>query len=154
MIIMMSSFRQIDVDRLDPDSVVNQVPEVAPSGVELGDVQALESQVKQLLQSGKGAEALAAALARPPYGSSDQVKDAQLKVVLSVLTTVRASEIAPIVEGLDTTARVVLVKYLYKAMGVPTGQANGSVLLSWLERAVEYGGQVAVVRHITDRRSV
>lgn len=148
------SFRQIDVDRLDPDSVVNQVPQIAPSGVTLADVQSCEAQVKQLLQSGKGGEALAAALANPPYGSANDVKDAQLKVVLSVLTTVRTSEIQSIVQKLDPTSRVVLVKYLYKAMGVPAGQANGSVLLNWLERAVEYGGQVAVVRHVTDRRTV
>lgn len=151
---MTTDFRKIDIDRLDPDSVVNSVPEVTPSGVTLSDAQQTQLTVKQSLQSGNTESALRAALANPPYGSDESTKDTRLAAVLQVLVSTRSSEIDTLVKGLSSQDRVVLVKYLYKAMSTSQGQANGATLLTWMEKTFAIAGQGAVIRHITDRRTV
>lgn len=49
-----------------------------------------------------------------------------------------------------------LIKYLYKAMGSPQGQSQGvgAILLAWYEKTVDITGQGAVVRYMSDRRTV
>lgn len=60
-----ASFRKIDIDRVNPDSPVNQLPEIVESGVTLDDIQALNREVKAQLSSGDGAAALQTSLALP-----------------------------------------------------------------------------------------
>lgn len=151
---MESDFRKIDIDRLDPDYVVNHIPEVIPSGVTLADAQSVHSTVKQSLQSGNSKSALNAALSKPPYGSDDETKDAMLNAVLQVLVSTPSADIDDLLKSLPAQERVVLVKYLYKAMSTPQGQSNGASLLTWMEKTFDIAGQGAVIRHITDRRTV
>lgn len=151
---MSVSFRQVDIDRLDPDSPVNFHPEVIESGVTVQDVHGVAQEVKSALGSGNGAKALKLAVQNPPYGSDEAAKDAALDTILQVLSSMRISEIDAAVKGLDTTEQTVLVKYLYKASSSPKGKANGSILLNWMDRTFAIAGQGALSKYLTDRRTV
>lgn len=148
------SFRQLDVDQYDPNSPVNVTIDIEPSGITLNDVEKTKTQIKSALQSGDTTRALCLALANPPYGSDDETKSAALMNVLSILTVTRAASIPQIVNDLDATERNVLVKYLYKAMSVPQGQSNSSILLTWLEYTLKETGHASIIKYITDRRTV
>lgn len=147
------SFRSVDIDRLDPDSVVNYVPEVEPSGVTLNDVQQIAAEVRSAVQSGDATRAVKVAVSRPPYGSDETTKEAALAAVLQALVSVRVSDVNGVLKALDTTEKTVLTKYLFKAMSVPEGQKNGAILLQWADRTFAQG-QGPIIRHITDRRTI
>lgn len=149
-----ASFRKIDIDRVNPDSPVNQLPEIVESGVTLDDIQALNREVKAQLSSGDGAAALQTSLALPPYGSDKATKDAALATVLQVLSTVRVSEIDGAVQSLSPADQTVLVKYLFKASGSSKGKQHGAAILNWMERTFAIAGQGAIMKHMTDRRTV
>lgn len=151
---MSVSFRQVDIDRLDPDSPVNFHPEVIESGVTLQDIQGISHEVKAALGGGNGSKALKIAVKTPPYGSDEAVKDAALEVVLQVLSSMRISEIDAAVKNLNSTEQTVLVKYLYKASSSPKGKQNGAILLNWMDRTFAIAGQGALSKYITDRRTV
>lgn len=149
-----SSFRKVDIDRLDPDSAVNQLPETVESGLTAQDVQSITREVKSQLAGGHSSEALQTILENPPYGSDEAAKEAALDAVLQVLATVRVSEIDDTVNALTPGQQVVLVKYLFKASGSSKGKAHGTALLSWMERTFAIAGQGAIMKYMTDRRTV
>lgn len=151
---MSVSFRQVDIDRFDPDSPVNNVPVVEDVGVTLEDVRSAGQSIKSSLSSGNGPAALKIALENPPYGASEAIKDAALGNVVLVLSSLRVSEIDAAINTLNSTEKTVLVKYLFKASGSSQGKLHGSALLSWMERAFASAGQGAIIKHMTDRRTV
>lgn len=151
---MSVSFRQVHIDRFDPDSPVNNVPVVEDHGITLEDVRAAGQSVKSSLSSGNGPAALKVALENPPYGASDTVKEAALSNVMLVLSSLRVSEIDAAINALNSTEKIVLVKYLFKASGSSQGKLHGAAMLSWMERAFAFAGQGAIIKHMTDRRTV
>lgn len=76
--------------------------------------------------------------------------------MLEVLATIRSNQITSTVEGLSADQRDTLIKYIYKGMGSPLGQAhgNGGILLTWFEKTVEVTGQGSIIRYMSDRRTV
>lgn len=83
-------------------------------------------------------------------------QDAHLKSVIEVLSATKSAEIPSVVKALNKEQQDVLIKYLYKAMGSPQGQSQGvgAILLAWYEKTVDITGQGAVVRYMSDRRTV
>lgn len=79
-----------------------------------------------------------------------------LQTVLDVLATIRSNNITPTVEALSMEQRDILIKYIYKGMSSPVGQANGNggILLTWFEKTVNITGQGAIIRYMSDRRTV
>lgn len=150
----MASFRQLDVDKLDPDSVVNNFPEVEASGISLSDAESLVSSARSALQSGNTFSALQTLLEAPPYGSDDATKDVATNGVVQVLASARSGDIASLVGKLSSAERNVLMKFLYRAMGTKQGQANGGLLLQWHERIVQASGEAPIIKHLTDRRTI
>lgn len=73
-----------------------------------------------------------------------------------MLTAIRSNSITPAVESLSSELRDVLIKYIYKGMGSTLGQThgNGGVLLTWFEKTVDITSQGAIVRYMSDRRTV
>lgn len=57
-----------------------------------------------------------------------------LAVVLSILNSTKANDIAPAIKALDPSAQDNLMKYLYKGMANVEEGANCSVLLNWHEK--------------------
>lgn len=151
------NFRKIDIDALNPEDQLTAADLIPPQRpVSIEEISNKSQQVKQALSKGDHVEALDIALSDPPYGGDEQVKALHLKTVLDILTAVRASDIARIVQQLNSQQQDVLVKYLYKGMGSPLGQShgNGAVLLSWFERCGEVAGQGPIIRYLSDKRLV
>lgn len=73
-----------------------------------------------------------------------------------MLTAIRSNSITSAVESLSSELRDVLIKYIYKGMGSTLGQThgNGGVLLTWFEKTVDITSQGAIVRYMSDRRTV
>ncbi|CAN6647608.1 actin-related protein 2/3 complex subunit 5 [Trichomonascus vanleenenianus] len=153
----MSDFRKIDVDALIPDNILTKedlIPDLPP--VSEQDISSRAQLVRQTLQKGDFAGALQVALDNPPYGGTDSLKEVHLKTVVDILTSVKSNDITGVVQSLSAEQQNVLVKYLYKAMGSPIGQAhgNGGIMLSWFERTTAVTGQGPIVRFLSDRRTV
>lgn len=150
---MSVNFRQVNIDRYDPNSPVNTFPEVE-AVTEPFPVDALRQAVRPLLASGKNADALASVLEAPPYYHDTETKLAVADIVLEVLCAFRVSEIEDAIKQLDKQQRTVLTKYLYKLSGLPQGKNNGTILLNWMGKTFAIAGEGTIIRHITDRRLV
>ncbi|CDO58082.1 hypothetical protein DV451_001682 [Geotrichum candidum] len=154
---MDGNFRKLNVDQYDPSkhlSIQDLLPELPP--VSDADIKARATEVRSLLSSGDYSRALAVSLSDPPYGGSEDIKNVNLQTVLDVLATIRSNNITPTVQSLSTEQRDILIKYIYKGMGSPVGQANGNggILLTWFEKTVDITGQGAIIRYMSDRRTV
>ncbi|KAF2267789.1 Arp2/3 complex 16 kDa subunit ARPC5 [Lojkania enalia] len=118
------NWRTINIDALDPDSPANfdlssLTPAIAP--VSTADVQALASQIRQLLRGGDSEGALQGALENPPYGADDKGKDIHLATVIEILQSIRQSDMSPMLSRIYSSpggpeALDVLMKYIYKGM--------------------------------------
>ncbi|KAG5356843.1 Actin-related protein 2/3 complex subunit 5 [Yarrowia sp. C11] len=150
-------FRRIDVDQYDPDSFISKEDLTPPcKPVSAAEQQQVASEIRGAISRGEATAALPIALDFAPYGGDDQVKDAHLKSVIEILSATKSAEIPAVVKGLNKEQQDVLIKYLYKAMGSPQGQSQGvgAILLAWYEKTVDITGQGAVVRYMSDRRTV
>lgn len=148
-------YRKIDIDALDNENNLTKedlVPEARP--VDSSEINQRAQQVRSLLQRGDHAGALQEAINDPPYGGDESAKSMNLSTVIEVLTSVRGSDMTPIIEKLDHEQQVTLLKYLYKGMGDSKGQTQGGVLLSWFEKLVSITGQGTVIQYISDRRTL
>ncbi|RKP14345.1 actin-related protein 2/3 complex subunit 5 [Piptocephalis cylindrospora] len=154
------SFRKIDIDALEAEAFQSsdylpetaQVKETPEEALSLAE--ARQGDVRNLLQRGDAVGAVKRALQDPPYGPDrDQSKNTSCKTVLEVLMGTRSSEIAGIVEQLDTDERDLLIKYLYRGWSSPKGVHCGP-LLTWHEKLIEVTGTGSIVRALTDRRTV
>jgi len=116
------NYRLIDVDTLDPENafpVELLTPQFEP--VAIGDIQALATQCRQLLQRGDQEAALHSSLENVPYGGDDQGKELHLSTVLEILSSIKQAEMTPILTRIysspaGTELLDVLMKYLYKGM--------------------------------------
>lgn len=69
---------------------------------------------------------------------------------LSVLGSVKSTEIAEVLRGLEEDELDLLMKMIYKGMAEPS-KNNCAILLSWHEKVVEKGGEGVIVRVLCDR---
>lgn len=150
------NFRKIDIDQYDPDRFLAQdlIPPQPP--VSMDEIKQRQTAVKRLLSQGDYQGALETALRDPPYGGADDVKTVNLQTVLDVLLTLKSNTITPLVEALPSDLQDVLIKYIYKGMSSPLGQThgNGVALLLWFEKTVDVTSQGAIIRYMSDRRTV
>ncbi|KAI5847699.1 actin-related protein 2/3 complex subunit 5 [Morchella snyderi] len=170
----------LDPDAAFPADLLTPHFDPVPSS----EIQSLANACRQQLQRGEQDGALVTALQNVPYGADDAGKDLHLATVLEILSSIKAVEMSPILSRLysgpaGTELLDTLMKYLYKGMarhnsapqaismqatgstqrefGVAPSRGDGggmSVLLSWHEKVVEIAGEGAIVRVMTDRRTV
>ena len=116
-------------------------------------IQARSSEVESLLARGEHAEALAAALANPPYGSKDDaLKDANHAVVMKAVFATSEKKVPGVVDALfarDPGLTDALMKYLYKGL---ERAENCGALLKWHAACTETAGLGPIVRSLTDRQ--
>ncbi|KAK9235327.1 actin-related protein 2/3 complex subunit 5 [Lipomyces kononenkoae] len=152
-------FRRIDVDALDPENIIEPEFLVPPSIANLpplgvAEIQSVGQYIRGLLSRGDHVGALQAALDQPPYSSTQEIKNIHLATVLELLSTIKSSDMGWVVEKLTSEQRDTLIKYLYKGMSVPESHGISGVLLAWFEKVIEIAGLGAIVRHLSDRRTV
>jgi len=152
--------------------------------VSAAEVQSIGAQIRQLLRGGDAEGALRGAMENAPYGGDQEAKDIHLATVVEILQSIKQGDMTPMLtriyqstggpETLDN-----LMKYIYKGMSAApsassplrttphtgfsqiqpraTSEGGGqamSVLLSWHEKVVEIAGQGAIIRVMSDRRTV
>ncbi|GAA6001638.1 Arc15p [Rhodotorula paludigena] len=158
-----ANFRRIDIDQYDEDRVLASSlyhPDPRQPAQALADAQSKDRSVKGLLQRGDVAAALKDALrdGEWPYGEDSvpeikQAKATALSTVLSILNSTRSTDIPALVQQLEPSEQVTLMKYLYKAME-NLGDTSGNVVLGWHEKLTEVAGIGCIVRVMSDRRRV
>ena len=97
-------------------------------------------------------QALQLALADPPYATrTESVKVASYDVVAKCLFAVKDAEIPNIVGALSVDECGVLMKYLYRGMGQPSGDSTKyASLLKWHPAVLKKAGQGSIVRVIAE----
>ncbi|RKP27637.1 ARP2/3 complex 16 kDa subunit (p16-Arc)-domain-containing protein [Syncephalis pseudoplumigaleata] len=106
--------------------------------------------------SGDPKAALVKALTSPVYGSGEHLDAAKAiagKTVIDILSATKSTEAASIVATLTSEQRDWLLKYLYRGFAHPES-VNCATLLTWHEKLVEVAGSGAIIRVLTDRRTV
>ncbi|KAL1411549.1 arp2/3 complex subunit [Vanrija albida] len=154
------AFRKIDIDALEeevllPSDLVDPDPR-GPDGA-LADARARSQETRNFVSKGDIAGALATILTDPPYGEGvDEAKDLTTSAVTLILNSTRAADIPAALKGLDQEQQARLMAYLYKGMGALNTNTDvaGSVLLTWHEKLTEIAGVGAIVRVLTDRRTL
>lgn len=116
----LTNYRTINIDAYDPESSLNfdlasLTPNLVP--VPASEVQSNVAHIRQTLRAGDGEAALRAALQSAPYGADAQGKDAHAAAVTECLTSIRASDMTPVLGRLaqsegGSELLDVLVKYL------------------------------------------
>ncbi|KAJ1916333.1 arp2/3 complex subunit [Tieghemiomyces parasiticus] len=150
------SHRNIDIDALNDDRYIDEFEHLTtqtPEEVE-AQVQSKASAVRTALGRGNIEEALLIALGNPPYGQRfESAQQQNGQVVMDVLNSVKVTDIASMVSALDPDSLDVLTKYIYHGLAHPASY-NCGVLLNWHEKVVENAGLGAIVRVLTDNKTI
>ena len=143
-----TQFRKVDVDELDENQFQDdQAEDSAESGPN-------EGEVNNLILQKNNKEALKAVLRNPPLASKNQsAKDKAFALVMRVFQAFKTTEIEAGIKLLDKTEVDILMKYIYRGFAESTDNAS-AVLLAWHDKAVAVGGIGAIVRVMTDRKTV
>uniref|UniRef100_A0AAF5D924 Actin-related protein 2/3 complex subunit 5 n=1 Tax=Strongyloides stercoralis TaxID=6248 RepID=A0AAF5D924_STRER len=145
-----TNYRKLDVDAFDPekfdenDEMFNENPSAVGPDDKL---------VQQLLNSGKNAEALKAALCNAPLNvkNTNGILEKAVETVVKTLTNHRNAEIGESIKELNDDEVDILMKYIYKGMEImPDGSVCNS-LLSWHSHAFERCGHGGIMRVFSDR---
>ncbi|EGD74179.1 hypothetical protein PTSG_06187 [Salpingoeca rosetta] len=163
-------FRRTDIDKFDEDKYHD---EVEASQVDSALASQMQKEAIGLLNGGKKAEALKAALKSPPLSyrtaQPDPVKVEYLKVVLDILGAFKSTEVAAAVKELSQDECDLLMKFVYRGMEYlarpntaaakameedEARRAYSNILLTWHKQATEHGGLGCVVRAMADRKTV
>ncbi|CAH1758721.1 1859_t:CDS:2 [Entrophospora sp. SA101] len=154
------SFRNVDVDALDEEQLLQEELFTFSDGNEidsqtaLKNVQSKGTDVRNLSLRGDTLGALIAAIENPPYGlHTTEAKDKNTTIVMEVLISTKASDVPSLVESLNAEQQDVLMKYIYRGMSSPKSY-NSAVLLNWHEKLTEVAGLGSIVRVFTDRKTV
>jgi actin related protein 2/3 complex subunit 5 len=144
-----NAFRKIDVDQFNED---NFKDEETPQDAGFAGVN--ESEVSNLLSSGKAGEALKLLLSSAPIGSKNQAdKDAAFNLVFRVITSVKQNQVEGIVKTLDNDHKDLLMKYIYRGFENPTDNSSAQLLI-WHEKVFDEADVGSIVRVLTDRKRV
>ncbi|KAL0483515.1 actin-related protein 2/3 complex, subunit 5 [Acrasis kona] len=113
-----------------------------------------EKVVSGLVRKDDKKGALVEALKDAPMGAKDdKVKIDSAAVVYQVLSSAKDTEIDALVEGLDADQQDLLMKYVYRCLS--TGEsASSNILFKWHKAVVGKAGMGAVVRVLTERKTV
>jgi len=106
--------------------------------------------------SGNTLDALKVSLSSPPYGldpSLESSKALATRSVMDVITATKSTDIAKTIQQLTLEEQDVLIKYIYRGFKYPE-LSNCGLLLTWHDKLVEAAGIGAVVRVLTDRRTL
>ncbi|KAF9264823.1 arp2/3 complex 16 kDa subunit [Marasmius fiardii PR-910] len=153
------AFRKIDIDAFDEEvlreSDLYEEDPRSPAQA-LDEAKQKQVAVRSALARNDIVGALSLVLDNPPYGpNAEEAKNISLQTLLTILNTTKSTEVSNVVKSLSTDAQDILMKYLYKGMGMPGwGDISGSVLLGWHEKLTEVAGTGCIVRTMTDRRTV
>lgn len=123
------AFRTVDVDQYSEDNYKEEeVPEPAAA---LGPN---EQEINNLLAQSKNLDALKNVLSNAALGSKDPAaRQASLSLALRVLLAFKDSQVKEAVGQLDSEARDVLMKFIYKGFEQPTENSSAR-LLQWHEQ--------------------
>ncbi|KAL4070208.1 actin-related protein 2/3 complex subunit 5 [Scleroderma yunnanense] len=78
-----------------------------------------------------------------------------LQIVVLVLSSTKGAEIPPALRSLSEDVQDMLMKYIYKGMGMPGwGNVCGSVLLAWHEKLTEVVSTGCTLCVMADRRTI
>ncbi|KAH3668360.1 hypothetical protein OGAPHI_002114 [Ogataea philodendri] len=143
----MDSWRRIDIDQYDPDYQYEADPIDAPAYT-VQQLEPLLGEIRGSISRGDSVGAIKLCVADPPYGSDAAAKTAYLQSVLSVLVSVKQTEIPNIVKGLDVDETDTLVKLLYSLMSLKEGQKSGGALLGWFDKVVGIVGERPIVSYV------
>jgi len=146
-----TGFRKIDIDQYGDnvfkDDDMNSLEPQSPAGVD-------ENEIKRLLQSGKKADALRCFLSTAPLGTKNQVvRDRAADLMMTVLMSIRSSEIDKAIETLEPELVDILMKYIYKGFENPS-EGSSAHLLIWHDKVFALGGVGSIVRVLTDKKRV
>lgn len=122
-----AAFRKIDVDEYNEDNYKEEEPVELQSPSSGPD----ENEITQLLNQGKGGEALRNCLRNAPVGSkSQQVKDNAMSMTLRVLLAIKSSQMDEVVQSLDPDQVDILMKYIYRGFELPSEGSSSHLLLA------------------------
>eukprot|EP00520_Triparma_pacifica_P019988 CAMPEP_0118646750 /NCGR_PEP_ID=MMETSP0785-20121206/8232_1 /TAXON_ID=91992 /ORGANISM="Bolidomonas pacifica, Strain CCMP 1866" /LENGTH=123 /DNA_ID=CAMNT_0006538783 /DNA_START=43 /DNA_END=414 /DNA_ORIENTATION=+ len=107
------------------------------------------------LISGDKYSALSAAIKDPPVSSKDPAcKELNSKTVQSVLDACDEGDIDVIVAKLSDSECDILMKYVYRILGDSSDCSNSGAMLKWHAKLTKKTGLGAIVRTMTDRKTV
>lgn len=117
-------------------------------------VTARKGQVAGML-SGDKTTALRVALTDPPVTSkSQETKSINCNTVGDVIAAVGEGEIDSVIEKLEMAECDILMKYIYKLLGDTAHSDKPGVMLKWHAKLLKKTGMGAIVRSMTDRKTV
>ncbi|KYR01824.1 actin related protein 2/3 complex [Tieghemostelium lacteum] len=117
------------------------------------DIAAREREVTKALNGGRPQDALPFALSDPPvYTKTAAIKDANADIVIKLLIGFKEKDIDAAVDSLDSDQLDVLMKYIYRALGTTT--ETSSLLFKWHESTLKKGGLGAIMRVISEKKTV
>jgi len=141
-----AGFRRLDVDQYDDNSFRDDVSDLTDEGPN-------ESEVNNLLMSGKAAAALKVVLQNPPVQTKDDAqKEKAAHLVVKVLSSIKSSEVQSAVKQLEVEEVDVLMKYIYKGFSMGLDGQQCGTLLQWHGKALQEGGKGCIVRVLSDRK--
>lgn len=142
-----TNFRKFDVDELDEERFQDDHAETTESSGPS------ESEIQNLLNAKKNADALKLLLTNPPFSAGQKEKSQAFSLVLRVLSQFKTADIDSTMKQLSTKETDVLLKYIYRGFSEPSDNTCGT-LLHWHEKVVANGGLGSIMRVLTDRKSV
>lgn len=160
----MEDWRKIDIDALDTSSRNKRLTEdlILQNFIQKGIVHSytkeeannLISELRGRISKGDFSSSILELIVKYPIYACE---DAALK--LSYLTLVNNCLVS--LKDIDTTVKQlsqedadVLLKYCYKIMSLKQFQANGQAIINWVDKIIVKYGQGAVLRYITDRKTI
>ena len=141
--------RLLDVDQYDEERYVEEADTENLSSA----LASVQSQVEQMLSSGRGEEALKLVISDPMYKADQASKDESAKLAAKVMGAFKTADISKAVSGMSPAEVNVLLKYVYRGMELPETGASAS-LLAFHKACVDAAGEGAIVRVLTDRQRV
>eukprot|EP00052_Salpingoeca_macrocollata_P010325 m.80610 g.80610 ORF g.80610 m.80610 type:complete len:165 (-) comp17492_c0_seq1:76-570(-) len=157
-----AKFRKVDVDQFDEDNYEDEEVQTQDSD---SLVKTREAEVRKLLNASNKEDALKKALENPPQLSKNKaVKDQNSATVMDVLLAFKPDEIAKVVPTLSQEEGDVLMKYIYRGFSNQPAAGDQKAeddfarlcdrLLHWHGAAVKHTGLGAIVRSLSDRKTV
>mmetsp|Transcript_87855 Transcript_87855/g.121929 ORF Transcript_87855/g.121929 Transcript_87855/m.121929 type:complete len:154 (+) Transcript_87855:39-500(+) len=145
------AFRKLRVELFDGEETYQD--DKTASGGDSAAVAAKETKCRELVNQQSSPDALKIALADPPLGGDDALKDRAYRVVMDVLNAIKSSEIKNTVSTLSPEEKDVLMKYVYRGMAAAEDGLSASLLL-WHGAIVAESGLGSIVRVLSDRKTV
>jgi len=140
------AFRRIDVDQYDDEKFKEDQTDHTDVGPD-------DQEVNNLLGAGKAPMALKVCLQNPPVRTKNEaMKEKCTLLVLRVLSSIKSGEINSALDSLSVEDVDVLMKYIYKGMGLGLDSQQCGYLLTWHDKALQKAGKGCIIRALSDRK--